>query len=84
MGAGWLVQGRCRKDVGRLSISIIMPAPSPTSLLYNRLVHDDVNGDDLDEDWYHHVGDDVNGDDLDEDQYHHIGDDVNCDDLDED
>ena len=47
-----MVQGRCRKDVGRLSISIIMPAPSSTSLLYNRLLDDDVNGDDTDEDQY--------------------------------
>ena len=30
-------------------------APSPTSLLYNDLVDDDVNGEDLDEDRYHHI-----------------------------
>ena len=59
-----MVQGRCRKDVGRLSISIIMPAPSPTGLLYNRLVHDDVNGDDLDEDQYRHWVLSVGGDKL--------------------
>ena len=34
-------------------------------------VDDDVNGEDLDDDQYHHIGDDVNGDDLDDDQYRH-------------
>ena len=41
-----------------------MPAPSPTGLLYNRLVHDDVNGDDLDEDQYRHWVLSVGGDKL--------------------
>ena len=41
-----------------------MPAPSPTGLLYNRLVYDDVNGDDLDEDQYRHWVLSVGGDKL--------------------
>ena len=39
-------------------------APSQTSLLYNDLVDDDVNGDDLDEDQYRHWVLSVGGDKL--------------------